>query len=82
MDQYTDDLAELIDKLNLMKVVLAGHSSGGEVAHYIGRHGSNRLARLVLVGAVPPLMLKTDGDPAGLPRSVFDGIRERKFDNR
>lgn len=83
MDQYADDLAELIDRLNLMNVVLVGHSTGGgEVAHYIGRHGSARVSKLVLVGAVPPLMLKTDANPGGLPLSVFDGIRKGTFDNR
>jgi non-heme chloroperoxidase len=77
MDQYADDLAELIEKLDLKDLVLIGHSTGGgEVAHYIGRHGTGRVAKVVLVGAVPPLMLKTDANPEGTPRDVFDGIRK------
>jgi non-heme chloroperoxidase len=76
MDTYADDLAELIEQLDLKDVVLVGHSTGGgEVAHYIGRHGSKRVAKAVLVGAVPPLMLKTAANPGGLPIEVFDGIR-------
>jgi non-heme chloroperoxidase len=83
MDQYADDLAELIDKLDLRGVVLVGHSTGGgEVVHYVGRHGSGRVSKLVLVGAVPPLMLKTEANPGGLPMAVFDGIRKGTFDNR
>src|SRR3974390_2317601 len=77
MDQYADDLAELITKLDLENIVMIGHSTGGgEVAHYIGRHGTSRVARVVLVGAVPPLMLKTTGNPGGTPLEVFDGIRK------
>jgi len=77
MDQYADDLAELITKLDLENIVMIGHSTGGgEVAHYIGRHGTSRVARVVLVGAVPPLMLKTPGNPEGTPLEVFDGIRK------
>jgi non-heme chloroperoxidase len=76
MDTYADDLAELIETLKLKEATLVGHSAGGgEVARYIGRHGAGRLARAVLVGAVVPLMLKTDGNPGGLPMEVFDGIR-------
>ena len=76
MDTYADDLAELIEKLDLRDVVLVGHSTGGgEVAHYIGRHGTARVAKAVLVGAVPPQMLKTAANPGGLPIEVFDGIR-------
>lgn len=83
MDQYADDLAELIEKLDLNNVVLVGHSTGGgEVAHYIGRHGSKRVAKVVLVGAVPPLMLKTDANPEGTPLSVFDDIRKGTAINR
>jgi len=83
MDQYADDLAELIEKLDLNNVVLVGHSTGGgEVAHYIGRHGSNRVAKVVLVVAVPPLMLKTDANPEGTPLSVFDEIRKGTATNR
>jgi non-heme chloroperoxidase len=77
MDQYADDLAELIEKLDLKDLIMIGHSTGGgEVAHYIGRHGTRRVAKVVLVGAVPPLMLKTDANPEGTPLEVFDGIRK------
>jgi len=83
MDQYADDLAELIEKLDLNNLVLIGHSTGGgEVSHYIGRHGSKRVARMVLVGAVPPLMLKTDANPEGTPLAVFDDIRKGTATNR
>ncbi len=76
MDHYADDLAALLDALDLHDVVLVGHSTGGgEVAHYIGRHGTARLSKAVLVGAVPPLMLKTASNPGGLPMEVFDQIR-------
>ena len=83
MDQYADDLAELIEKLDLNNLVLVGHSTGGgEVARYIGRHGSKRVAKIVLVGAVPPLMLKTAANPEGAPIGVFDGIRTGTATNR
>ena len=83
MDQYADDLAELIDKLDLTNLVLVGHSTGGgEVTRYVGRHGTKRLAKMVLLGAVPPLMVKTSKNEAGLPIEVFDGIRKGTFDNR
>jgi len=83
MDTYADDLAMLIETLDLRDVVLVGHSTGGgEVAHYIGRHGTKRVAKAVLVGAVPPLMLKTAANPGGLPIEVFDSIRKGTFDNR
>src|SRR5271166_1937157 len=76
MDTYADDLAELVNALGLKGAVHVGHSTGGgEVARYIGRHGSSRVAKAVLIGAVPPLMLQTDANPGGLPISVFDGIR-------
>jgi non-heme chloroperoxidase len=76
MDTYADDLAELIETLDLKDAVLVGHSTGGgEVARYIGRHGTSRLAKAVLVGAVPPLMLKTESNPGGLPIEAFDQIR-------
>ena len=68
MDQYADDLAEVIEALDLKRRVLVGHSTGGgEVAHYVGRHGTARVAKVVLVGAVPPLMLKTEANPEGAP---------------
>jgi pimeloyl-ACP methyl ester carboxylesterase len=83
MDQYADDLAELIEKLDLKNLVMVGHSTGGgEVAHYIGRHGSKRVAKVVLVGAVPPLMLKTDANPEGTPIGVFNDIRKGAATNR
>jgi non-heme chloroperoxidase len=83
MDRYADDLAELIEKLDLRDAILVGHSTGGgEVAHYIGRHGSSRVAKVVLVGAVPPLMLKGPGNPEGVPLEVFDSIRAGVASNR
>lgn len=76
MDTYADDLAELIEQRDLRDVVLIGHSTGGgEVARYIGRHGTSRLAKAVLVDAVPPQMVKTDANPRGLPMEAFDQIR-------
>jgi non-heme chloroperoxidase len=77
MDTYADDLARLMKKLDLKDAVLVGHSTGGgEVARYIGRHGTKRVARAVLVGAVPPLMLRTSNNPGGLPIETFDDIRK------
>ncbi|WP_238341440.1 alpha/beta fold hydrolase [Actinopolymorpha rutila] len=76
MDAYADDLAQLMEALDINDAVLVGHSTGGgEVARYIGRHGSGRVAKAVLVSAVPPLMLKTPDNPKGLPMEVFDEIR-------
>lgn len=76
MDTYADDLAELIEKLGLKDIFLIGFSAGGgEVARYIGRHGTKRLARVALIAAVPPLMLKTAANPGGLPIEKFDEIR-------
>jgi non-heme chloroperoxidase len=76
MNTYADDLATLIETLDLKNAVLVGHSTGGgEVARYIGRHGTQRVAKAVLVSAVPPLMLKTPANPAGLPIEAFDAIR-------
>jgi len=83
MDQYGDDLAELIEQLDLKDAILVGHSTGGgEVTRYVGRHGTGRVAKLALIGAVPPLMLKTEANPGGLPLDVFDGIRKGTYDNR
>jgi non-heme chloroperoxidase len=83
MDTYADDLAAVMDALDLRDAVLVGHSTGGgEVAHYVGRHGTSRVAKVVLVGAVPPLMLKTEANPEGAPLSVFDGIRTGVAANR
>src|SRR5438046_4018832 len=76
MDTYADDLAALADALDLKNAVHVGHSTGGgEVARYIGRHGTKRVAKAVLIGAVPPLMLKTAANPGGLPMEAFDQIR-------
>jgi len=76
LDTYADDLAELVEKLDLKDAVHVGHSTGGgEVARYIGRHGTRRVAKAVLIGAIPPLMLKTAANPGGLPIDVFDGLR-------
>ncbi len=76
MDTYADDLATLIDALDLTDVILVGHSTGGgEVTRYIGRHGTGRVAKAVLVGAIAPLMLKTASNPEGTPLAAFDGIR-------
>ena len=83
MDTYADDLACLIDALDLRDVTLVGHSTGGgEIVHYLGRHGSDRVARLVLVSAVPPFMLQTDDNPKGLPVEVFDDIRTGEATDR
>ena len=76
MDTYADDLAKLVEALDLKNAIHVGHSTGGgEVARYIGRHGTKRVAKAVLIGAVPPLMLKTAANPGGLPMEVFDQIR-------
>ena len=76
MDTYADDLAKLVETLDLKDAIHVGHSTGGgEVARYIGRHGTKRVAKAVLIGAVPPLMLKTPANPGGLPMEVFDQIR-------
>ncbi|MCU1269436.1 MAG: Alpha/beta hydrolase [Acidobacteriaceae bacterium] len=83
MNTYADDLAALTEKLDLKNAIHVGHSTGGgEVARYIGRHGTKRVAMAVLVSAVPPLMLKTDKNPGGLPLSVFDGLRAQVAANR
>ncbi len=77
LDTYADDLAELTKALDLEDAVHVGHSTGGgEVARYIGRHGTSRVAKAVLIGAIPPLMLKTAANPGGLPIDVFDGLRK------
>ncbi|EHK63589.1 non-heme chloroperoxidase [Achromobacter arsenitoxydans SY8] len=77
MDTYADDLAQLIEAMDLKQISMVGHSTGGgEVARYIGRHGTGRVARAVLIGAVPPVMLKSAANPEGLPVEVFDGIRD------
>jgi non-heme chloroperoxidase len=76
MDTYADDLAAVVEALDLKDAIHVGHSTGGgEVARYIGRHGTSRVAKAVLIGAVPPLLLKTDANPVGLPMKAFDDIR-------
>jgi non-heme chloroperoxidase len=83
MDGYADDLAAVIETLDLREATLVGHSTGGgEVARYIGRHGTSRAAKAVLLSAVPPLMLKTGANPEGLPIEVFDGLREGVLKDR
>jgi non-heme chloroperoxidase len=83
MDHYADDLAALIDALDLRDVILVGFSTGGgEVTRYIGRHGTDRVAKLALVSAVPPFMLRTDDNPAGVPIEVFDEIRAGSLADR
>ena len=83
MNTYADDLATVMDKLDLKKAVMVGFSTGGgEVARYIGRHGTKRVAGAALISAVPPLMLKTAANPGGLPIEVFDGIRAGELANR
>ncbi|MYN09209.1 alpha/beta fold hydrolase [Pseudoduganella aquatica] len=83
MDHYADDLAAVIEALDLKNAILVGFSTGGgEVARYVGRHGTKRVAKLALVSAVPPLMLKTADNPGGLPIEVFDGIRAGSVKDR
>lgn len=83
MDTYADDLAQLIETLDLRNVALLGFSTGGgEIARYIGRHGTARVAKAGLISAVPPLMLKTASNPGGLPLDVFDGIRAASISDR
>jgi len=83
MDTYADDLATLVETLDLKNAIHVGHSTGGgEVARYIGRHGTKRVAKAVLIGAVPPLMLKTAANPGGLPMDAFDQIRATVLTDR
>ena len=83
MDGYADDLAAVIEALDLEQVTLVGHSTGGgEVARYIGRHGTSRVAKAILIAAVPPLMLKSDANPEGLPIELFDGFRASLMKDR
>ncbi|HEX6278699.1 MAG TPA: alpha/beta hydrolase [Pyrinomonadaceae bacterium] len=83
MDTYAADLAQLTEKLDLKDAIHVGHSTGGgEVARYIGRHGTSRVAKAVLIGAVPPIMVKTDSNPDGLGIEVFDGFRAALVKNR
>jgi non-heme chloroperoxidase len=83
MDHYADDLAALTAHLDLHDAVHVGHSTGGgEVAHYLGRHGEERVAKAALISAVPPLMLQTEANPGGLPKSVFDDLQAQLAANR
>jgi non-heme chloroperoxidase len=83
MDHYAADVATVVEHLDLRNAIHVGHSTGGgEAARYVARHGKNRVAKLVLIGAVPPQMLKTEANPAGLPIEVFDGLREQLAANR
>ncbi|HEY2794552.1 MAG TPA: alpha/beta hydrolase [Micromonosporaceae bacterium] len=83
LDTYADDLAALIEHLDLNDIVLVGHSTGGgEITRYVGRHGTSRVSKMVLVSAIPPLMLKTDKNPEGLPLSVFDDLRKGMLADR
>jgi non-heme chloroperoxidase len=83
LDTYADDLATLVETLDLKNAVHVGHSTGGgEVARYIGRHGTKRVAKAVLIGAIPPLMLKTAANPGGLPIEVFDQLRTGVVEDR
>lgn len=83
MDTYADDLAAVIDALDLKDAILVGHSTGGgEIARYVGRHGTARVAKMVLVGAVTPVMKVGPENPDGVPQEVFDGIRKAVLDNR
>jgi len=82
-DTWADDLAGLIEQLDLTNVTLIAHSmGGGEIARYVGRFGTSRLAKMIFIGAVPPLMVQTDANPGGLPLSVFDGLRAGLVENR
>src|SRR5512144_2284579 len=83
MNTYADDLAAVVEAPDLKNVIPVGHSTGGgEVARYIGRHGTQRVAKAVLIGAVPPLMLKTAANPGGLPMTVFDDLRSKVLADR
>jgi non-heme chloroperoxidase len=83
MDHYADDLAELVEHLDLQNAVHVGHSTGGgEVARFLGRHGEGRVAKAALISAVPPLMVKTEANPGGLPKEVFDGFQAQLAANR
>src|SRR5205085_2201863 len=83
MNTYADDLAQLLEALELGNAIMVGHSAGGgEVARYLGRHGSRRVAGAVLVGAVAPILLKSAAHPGGLPMEVFDGLRKAYLADR
>ncbi|WP_151962934.1 alpha/beta hydrolase [Acinetobacter oleivorans] len=83
MDHYADDVAEVVKHLNIKNAIHIGHSTGGgEVAHYIARHGEENVKKAVLVSAVPPLMVKTENNPEGLPKKVFDDLQNQVLNNR
>ncbi|MGF1632120.1 MAG: alpha/beta fold hydrolase [Kiloniellaceae bacterium] len=83
MDHYAADIAAVVDHLDLKDAIHIGHSTGGgEAAHYVAKHGKGRVAKLVLIGAVPPIMVKTEANPGGLPIEVFDGFRQALAANR
>jgi len=83
MDHYADDLAAVVEHLDLKNAIHVGHSTGGgEVAHYLGRHGESRVSKAVLISSVPPLMVKTEANPGGLPKSVFDDFQTQVATNR
>jgi non-heme chloroperoxidase len=83
MDHYADDLADLTQHLDLHDAIHIGHSAGGgEVAHYLGRHGESRVAKVVLVSAVTPSVLQTDANPAGVPQAAFEGLQAQLAANR
>ena len=83
MDHYADDVAEVVKHLNIKNAIHIGHSTGGgEVAHYIARHGQDNVKKAVLVSAVPPLMVKTENNPEGLPKEVFDDLQNQVLTNR
>src|SRR5262244_973831 len=83
MDHYAADAAAVVEHLDLRKAIHIGHSTGGgEATRYVARHGKDRVAKLVLIGAVPPIMLKTPANPGGLPIEVFDGFRQQLAANR
>jgi non-heme chloroperoxidase len=83
LDTYADDLLAVVEKLDLKNAIHVGHSTGGgEVARYVGPHGTRRVAKAVLIGAIPPLMLKTPANPLGLPIEVFDGLRAQVVADR
>src|ERR1700685_1776072 len=83
MDHYADDLAAVVDHLDLQNAIHVGHSTGGgEVVRYLARHGESRVAKAVLISAVPPLMVKTASNPDGLPQEVFDGLQAQVATNR
>lgn len=83
MDHYADDVAEVVKHLNIKNAIHIGHSTGGgEVAHYIARHGQENVKKAVLVSAVPPLMVKTENNPEGLPKEVFDDLQNQVLTNR